>query len=221
MESIENPEVTTPSSPAEKNKSNNNRMVNDLFNEAEMSLEIWPPYCNPTYIMPEKIDVKVNVAGEYYIFPVTILKAESNSKKYLGGYRNKVTGQTYHHGSSQTPVDPNKKNSVKGRVVNTEKLRSRETQTYEVRTLSVQPYRESGTQMERIDLTIDTKRDKIIISRDYFTADALLALKKVKVVEIQRYWRGYMARCRAHQIKQRNIDFKMQQEEERYHNLPS
>ena len=212
QENPEFPEITASPSSSRQNKL---RMVDELFNDAEMSLEIWPPYCNPTYIMPEKIEVKANVGWEYYIFPVTIVKSIPNGKKYLGGYRNKVTGQVYHHGSSQTPVDPNKKTSVTGKVIDTDKLRSRETQTYEMRTLSVQPFRESGTQMEKIDLTIDTKRDKVIVSRSYFTADSLLALKKVKVVEIQRYWRGYMARCRAEQIRQRNIEYKIKVEQEK------
>lgn len=54
-----------------------------------------------------------------------------------------------------------------------------QTQTYEVRSLSVQPCRESGTQMERIDLRIDHRRDVIMYPKSYFTSDELLA--KVRV----------------------------------------
>lgn len=44
----------------------------------------------------------------------------------------------------------------------------------------------------------------------------MLALKKVKVVVIQRYWRGFVARRRANEKRQRNMerDFKVIAEKE-------
>ena len=103
--------------------------------------------------------VVANPGGETYFFPVTIVKANTNGvhnfysivtqlstsnmfctgKVYLGGYRNKLTGQKYHHGSSQTPVDQSKAQN-KNKKINTdaERLRSRQTQTTETRTLSTQ-----------------------------------------------------------------------------------
>jgi hypothetical protein len=170
---------------------------------------LWPSYCNPAYIMPDRIDVRVTIGAETYFFPLGIEKA-TLPKKYLGGYRNKQTGKVYHHGSSQTPTDQKK---VLKDYTN---LRTRETQTSEMRTLSVQPCRESGTQMERIDLRIDNKRDVVKYPRVYFTADELLLKKKINLIEIQRCWRGYMARSQARQIRQRNVDFAKMMEESRY-----
>jgi len=151
---------------------------------------MWPEYANPGYFMPPVIEVKVGggTSGEYF-FPVAISKSEGK-KPYLGGYRNKKTAKVYHHAGTQTPTEVKK-------TKDTNHLRTRDTQTYEVRSVSMATYRESGTQMQRVDLSIDEKRDSVVMARQYFTSDQLMAKKKVMSVEIQRYWRGYMARCRA------------------------
>ena len=167
---------------------------------SEPELEQWPEYCNPTYIMPSRIEVKVSVGQDSYYFPVAIAKM-TGKKPFLGGFRDKRNGSVYHHASSQTPSQTQQKTK------DYSNLRSRDTQTYETRSLSIQPNRESSTQMERPDLKLDNKRDKVLYPRTYFTSDELLILKKAKVIEIQRYWRGYMARCRARGIRQRNVEF--------------
>ena len=69
--------------------------------------------------------------------------------------------------------------------------------------------------MEREDLVIDSKRDTIRVSRPYFTADELLLLKKRKVIEIQRCWRGYMARGLARITRQKNLDLQIKTQMER------
>jgi carboxypeptidase C (cathepsin A) len=158
--------------------------------------------------MPPVIEVKVALPQGDYFFPVIISKTTSH-KSYLGGYRNKMTGKIYHHASSQTPSDREKKPK------DTSNLRSRETQTYETRTLSIQSYRECGTQMERIDLRLDDKRDTCLVPKRYVTAYEVNMLKKVKSIEIQRYWRGYMARCRAAELRKRNADHQQKIKEER------
>ena len=80
-------------------------------------------------------------------------------------------------------------------------LRTRETQTYDSKTVSVQPGREHGTQMQRVDLYLDDSRDVELAPKNYFTAEELLFLKREKCVELQRVWRGCMARCRADRIR--------------------
>lgn len=201
MESAENPELVPESQqqldnlkqPGETNDAGQN--VN--FDQAAT---LWPPYCNPNYVMPDIIEVKVNVGMENYFFPVQIVKAAKH-KLYLGGYRNKLNGYIYHHASTQTPTENNKK------AKDYSNLRTRETQTVETRTLSIQSYRESGTQMERIDLRLDDKRDVVKISKPYFTSEELLIKKKAAVIMMQRYWRGYRARCLAAERRQRLIDY--------------
>lgn len=69
--------------------------------------------------------------------------------------------------------------------------------------------------MEREDPVIDTKRDTEKLARPYFTADELLILKKLKVIEIQRCWRGYMARGMARNTKQKNLDLQIQAQKDK------
>ena len=185
---------------------NNNDINNDINNGINDG--IWPEYCNPSYRMPNEIEVRVTLASGDYYFPVTIIKS-TTTKSYYGGYRNKITGKIYHHANSQTPTDSKKT------IKDTSHLRSRDTQTFENRTLSIQPGREYGTQMERIDIRLDSKNDKVITSKKYFTSEQLLALKISKCIFIQRCWRGYMARSLAYRIRQRNIDLDKQEKDEK------
>lgn len=208
MESEDSPELVPESSVVVDVVENPKAFPDEPSVDNEQQATLWPSYCNPTYVMPEQIDVKVTVGAETYYFALDIEKA-NGPKKYLGGYRNKLNGRVYHHASSQTPTDQKK---VLKDYTN---LRTRETQTSDTRTLSVQPNRESGTQMERIDLRIDNKRDTVKYPRTYFTADELLLKKKSNLIEIQRCWRGFMARSRAKQIRQRNIDFAVMMEQSR------
>ena len=140
---------------------------------------LYPPYANPSYIMPNEIEVYVKSLTGDYVIPVSIVK-KSVRKIYLGGYRNTQNGRIYHHCSTQTPREEKL-------LINTNlNKNTRETQTKIVRTCSVQPIREQGTQMQRIDLSVDTVRDKVKITKKYFTADDLLAKKKLMTLEIQR-----------------------------------
>ncbi len=166
----------------------------------DYSAGLWPEYCNPGYRMPEEIEVKVKLASGDYFFPVSIEKTKSK-KVYLGGYRNKMTGKIYHHSSSQTPT------IIKKEVKDVSKLRCRETQTYEERTVSVQPYREAGTQMARQDLLIDNVNDYELSAKEYFTSEQLLQKKRENSVFIQRCWRGYMARCVAFEKRRSNAEY--------------
>lgn len=194
MESVDAPELVPESNEGGFNS-------NSILKGTGFDGSMWPEYCNPSYIMPDVIEVKVTVGTDNYFFPVSVVKTNSK-KSYLGGYRNKLTGHVYHHGSTQTPTEQQQKQK------DYSSLRSRETQTVENRTLAIQSHRESGTQMERIDLRLDDKSDKVKYSKPYFTSEELLIKKKAAVITMQRYWRGYMARCRAHSIRQRNIDYK-------------
>ena len=151
---------------------------------------IWPEYANPNYVMPDEIEVSVNTVTGPYSFPVTIIKAMQR-KLYFGGYRNKATHRVYHHAATQTPTEN------KGHHKENTNLRCRETQTYEFKSRSIQSVRESGTQMQRIDLHLDVSKDRILAPRIYKSSDELMLLKRRKCVEIQRVWRGYMARSRA------------------------
>lgn len=182
---------------------NDNIVLDDVGNNVDISQneiyvknagEIWPEYADPSYIMPDEIEVRVSTISGVYAFPVSITK-KLGDKPYFGGYRNKATGNIYHHSSTQTPTE----NKTVQKENN--KLRTRNTQTYEYRTISVQPVREHGTQMQRIDVYIDNSKDVVISPKTYFSSTELLYLKKEKALVIQRIWRGYIARCKAEKFR--------------------
>mmetsp|Transcript_11235 Transcript_11235/g.18296 ORF Transcript_11235/g.18296 Transcript_11235/m.18296 type:complete len:441 (+) Transcript_11235:80-1402(+) len=154
---------------------------------------MWPEYANPNYRMPEEIEVHVKAPTGDYSFPVQVVKSTTR-KLYYGGYRHAKNKRVYHNASTQTPIES--KNAEGGT-----KLRTRETQTYDMRSISVQPCREHGTQMQRVDLYLDDSRDKEITPKAYFNSEDLLFLKREKCVELQRVWRGFMARGRADRMR--------------------
>ena len=83
----------------------------------------------------------------------------SSGKRYLGGYRSRRTGLEYHHASSQTRALPVAREGP-------EKF-TREAQTQEQVTRSVQLTREGGNQMARKDLTyILMNRETLSSCRD-------------------------------------------------------
>ena len=135
-----------------------------------------------------------------YTFPVGIEKV-SAPKAYLGGYRNKLDGKVYHHAGSQTPKVNNDNQTNKKKTY--DHVRTRETQTVTERTVSIQSTRECGSQMQRPDLIIDTKHDRYMAPRPYFSSEELLALQIKKAIEMQRYYRGHLARMLAEEKRDR------------------
>ena len=155
-------------------------------------------------LLLSEIQVKVTMRNEDgnvydYTFPVGIEKV-SAPKPYLGGYRNKLDGKIYHHAGSQTPKLGN---SDQSRKKTYDHVRTRETQTVTEKTVSIQSTREFGSQMQRPDLILDTKDDRYIAPRPYFSSDELLLLQTKKAIEIQRYYRGHLARMLAEEKRDR------------------
>lgn len=158
---------------------------------------MWPAYANPNFKMADEIEVHVKAPTGDYSFPVKIEKAKDR-KLYFGGYKHAKSKLVYHNASTQTPTESK-------RVEGATNLRTRETQTYDMKSISVQPNREHGTQMQRVDLYLDNHRDTEITPKAYFTSDDLMFLKRVKCVEVQRVWRGKMARGRADRMRKAMI----------------
>jgi hypothetical protein len=196
-ESLEAKPETDGNTDDEASPSRGRKQIRSLHQSVAEGL--WPSYCNPDYVMPDTIDVKVVLPTGDYVFPVKIVK-QQEQKLYFGGYRSKVTGSIYHHASSQTPTDSRKD------IRDTTGLRTRETQTVAIRSAGHQTVCEAGTQMDREDVRINKKRDVVRFARRYITADQVIAEKMVKAVVLQRYWRGFMARRRANGIRERNVE---------------
>jgi hypothetical protein len=119
-----------------------------------------------------------------------------SKKRYLGGFRNRKTSLVYHHGSTQTIPERKDYGDVSNK-------NHRETQTYITKTRAQQTTRENGTQMSRPDLYMDDSADRQVAARKYFNSSMLGELRLRKTVVIQCYWRGYVARKRAWNLRER------------------
>lgn len=180
--------------------------------DAVIDVSVDPTQTGGEYRMPDSIFVEVfdEARGETVRIPVAIIR-EDNRKQYLGGYRNKKTGLVYHHASTQTTFErANKWDNMPERF-------TRETQTVDVVTRSQQTVRETATQMKRRDLYIDESKDRVVYPKDYFTSEALAALREEKTLFLQCQWRGYCARKLAWQLREEAAEKAeaMYQEEER------
>ncbi|EQC25789.1 hypothetical protein SDRG_16385 [Saprolegnia diclina VS20] len=152
------------------------------------------------YKMPDAIDVSVySDAGQLLnSFPVQILKF-TGKKPYLGGFRHKISDQIFHHASAQTVVSKQKVRLGPPRF-------HRETQTRKSVTKSAQTQRESGTQMDRIDVAIDSSLDREVLPKPYFNAEQLECLRMDSCLILQCHWRAYRARCFVHAIRAKKLD---------------
>ena len=97
---------------------------------------MWPEYSDPAYRMPDQIEYAVDSSEEGGIGGVKELSISierfTGQKAYLGGLRSKLSGTVYHHAETQTPVERS------APVKSYHHMRTRETQTFEMRTVSVQ-----------------------------------------------------------------------------------
>ena len=128
------------------------------------------------------------------IIPVRVVKCTAR-KTYLGGYRNKYNGKVYHHAGNQTIIKQPKR--WEGQP---EKFH-RETQTAEYKSRSMQVGRESGTQMARPDLYLDSSRDRVISPKRYVTSEEVAKMKVERTIQLQCAWRSYIARVRTAAVR--------------------
>jgi len=184
----------------------------DFYDEDSLELDDSMVVGDPNYIMPPVISVSIpSYDGEApYSFDVIVEKVSGDySKPYLGGFRHKLTSQTFHHSATQTVEMMGSQWSEDMY----DHVRTRETQTVVEKTRCVQTGRECGTQMDRRGIFLDTTKDKPLVTRssDYFTSDQLWQLRREKVLVIQTEWRGYLGRRRAWTMRE---TLAMRQQEE-------
>jgi len=165
----------------------------------ELRINYYQEQAAEAYVMPDILELKIpdEKTNEVKVVAVYVERPTAE-KPYLGGYRNKQTGQTYHHAYAQTPRPQKEASAIKYH---------RETQTYEYRTRSTKMGRECGTQMPKAGLHISEHGDKVIEPRKpYFSSADLSALILEKTVIIQCHARGMFARKRARQLRKERDD---------------
>jgi hypothetical protein len=110
--------------------------------------------------MPEMFEVEIRLADNQIKIVTVQVEKQARQKPYLGGFRSNKTGQAYHHAFSQTDQTASYHPDRNERIV----------QTYQYKTKSTIMMREFGTQMEKGDLYIDKRQDKIIYPKPYFSS---------------------------------------------------
>ncbi|KAJ0401747.1 hypothetical protein ATCC90586_000328 [Pythium insidiosum] len=147
-----------------------------------------------SFMLPQHshTDVPVDEQESFRTFAVEVVKF-TGRKPYLGGFRHRKTMQIFHHASAQTVLTRARRNYGPRAY--------RETQTQELTTRSVQTRRESGTQMERHDLRLDSSKDRVLAAKPYFDSYQLQCLREDSVLLIQRLYRGYKARAYVHSLR--------------------
>ena len=137
--------------------------------------------------MPNSFEVEIRMTeNQVKIVTVDVEKAQ-RKKAYLGGYGNKRTKLSYHHAFTQTDQTA---------TPHAEKFH-REIQTYQYKTKSSKMMREFGTQMERAGLFLDSREERRMIAKPYFSSRMWNERRLEKTLFIQRIVRGWFARMRA------------------------
>lgn len=115
--------------------------------------------------------------------------SEPKPKPFLGGFKHRGSGATYHHALTQTPpAAPPPAAPPRA---------CRETQTVTRAARCAQTLREAATQMPRPGAVIDASGDRELTPRVYVTAREVLARREAAALTVQRFARGWAARARA------------------------
>jgi hypothetical protein len=149
---------------------------------------------------PKSLDVALSQSGATHqkVVSVSIDTSIRKQMPFLGGYRNKRTGAVYLHASSQTDKQPT--------VWAKDSKFTRDTQTYDFKTRTVQTKREAATQMARPDILLDESNDVEVEAGPYLTSEEYMRIKVQKAVIIQRYTRGWRARKRARSLRKQKSE---------------
>lgn len=115
---------------------------------------------------------------------------------FIGGFKHKDTGTTYHHAKVQTASkkwSPSTMTLPDGSTVDVEQ-NSRETQTVFLKTRVTQTFRDSSTQMTSPGTCyVSTANDKFIKAKPYITAEEFHKKRLDAVVLLQSHYRRVQA----------------------------
>mmetsp|Transcript_24030 Transcript_24030/g.60862 ORF Transcript_24030/g.60862 Transcript_24030/m.60862 type:complete len:664 (-) Transcript_24030:1131-3122(-) len=146
--------------------------------------------------LPDRFEVKVDLGhGDVKLVEVQIEK-DIMGKPFLGGYRNKKSGLEYHHAGAQTMPGRSKHEGAPSKY-------HRDTQTYDVTTLSAQTMRESGAQTKRPGIQIAEDDDVVVEPREYFSSEQLLDVQQAMALKIQCQVRRHFADRKAKDLRRR------------------
>ena len=167
--------------------------------------------------MPNKFEVEIRLADNqvskeikkwfgnlssnfYCLFQVKIVtvavEKQQRAKPYFGGFRNNRSGITFHHAFTQTDQTQN---------YHPEKI-ERMVQTYQYKTKSTVMMREFGVQMEKAGIYVDSRHDKIIYPKKYFSSAMWGKQREATTLKIQCHVRAWFARRTANGLRKKRDD---------------
>jgi len=114
---------------------------------------------------------------------VEVEKAKG-AKPYIGGYVNKRDGAVYHNAFAQTD-QYEKPHPV---------MYHRGVQSYQFKTEETDMMREFSTQTPVPGIVVETRTDKVLEAKPYFTSEMWMKQREVTTLYIQRMVRGWLAR---------------------------
>ncbi|XP_019850672.1 PREDICTED: IQ and ubiquitin-like domain-containing protein [Amphimedon queenslandica] len=149
--------------------------------------------------------VQVRLAQEMKELLVKMEKARIK-KPFLGGYRDKQTGQEYHHASAQTL--PRRKPDTGIAMF------ERDTQTVFTRNCYQQVMVDAATQMNQTGCYITSVTDKIKIPGPYETADEYHGKILKKIIILQSHWRRWLATKYVNAVREEKLMRELWEREE-------
>lgn len=148
------------------------------------------------YVLPNLYECQIKLADNQIKIVTVEIDKFTGTKPYIGGYVNRRNDVAYHHAFSQTDQQSS---------YHAQKL-TREVQTYQYNTKSSIMMREFGTQMEKPGLFIDTRKDKTIKPKTYFSSDQWKKQRWDRTLYIQCQIRGWFARRKAAELRKNRND---------------
>ncbi|GBG00116.1 hypothetical protein Rsub_12857 [Raphidocelis subcapitata] len=130
---------------------------------------------------------------------VEIDVSEARAPPFIGGFRARGSGATFHHAATQAPAAPPPPPPRPPRAC-------RETQTVRRAAAAAQTLREAGTQMARPGLLLDESGDRVVGARTYITAREVVARREAAALTIQRFARGLAGRRRAARARRQKAE---------------
>ncbi|GFS50639.1 IQ and ubiquitin-like domain-containing protein [Nephila pilipes] len=110
----------------------------------------------------------------------------TKNKRFLGGYRHKLTGKIYHHAVIQTVPSPWKYELIS--------RYNRDAQTVQLQDKAQQTPKDASTQVQARNIYLNTMKDKILPATDnYIYADDIKKEYSKKIITLQSYIRGWLA----------------------------
>lgn len=146
--------------------------------------------------MPNKFEVEIRLADNQVKIVTVAVEKQQRAKPYFGGFRNNRSGITFHHAFTQTDQTQN---------YHPEKI-ERMVQTYQYKTKSTVMMREFGVQMEKAGIYVDSRHDKIIYPKKYFSSAMWGKQREATTLKIQCHVRAWFARRTANGLRKKRDD---------------